>query len=897
MFAIVPAGFIREIFSLAAYRLVIIQTKQEAENMKRLKAITSLLVALALGILFFACAPTNNGKKLDTPQNVVCTDDGIISWDAVENAAEYVVVVDGVNYTAKGTTFKVSDTSRDYEYSVYATAEGYTPSDPSPVKKGKAYEIKGTLAAPQNVAIDKTGLITWDVVENAEKYMVVINGTEYTAETNSFTAPSTDDDFSVVVYAQAAHYKKSAPSTEVSFAGLGKITVSVKAEGNLYSGKTLTLTATVTGAFGDDSVCWSIVNGLENAEIDKDTGVITANIVSSDTSVTVRATSNLNPAKYDEKVINVIARPALTEDMLSELAAADKVAFEGYMSIDLYQLGLVEKYYNSFKYVIKTAMDGEYWYSQYVSPSTGLTTGLYYKNQNGIASMVSVDLMNEEHYTPLTDEKEKAISWEESGFYNPFKGLSVSDFTFDEDEWKYRYTGKDETLPARMIAASDPYDFVPSEVYLMIEDGAVAGIYSVAEPSYTVAAGYVAYNTLNAAVNYGDDVEVEKIAKYSHESRYDEYYSKFAEAIENMKKLDSYETTFVNYQSVAGSSPKISGYREYLTENDCYFKPFTITARDDEGNYVYNYTGADYGYRQLGKEFYNAYSKSVDKEGNVKWTANRAYRKDFASARPSFAFSGEIFRTIICDPEKPDTVTFVADIGMTNVASTLFYGMGNEINLYGLFATGYNIFGNPLETELITNVTIENGYITKAQFYYYFDYFYGIVELTYGGFNQTVLPEEAKTVNFETREIPSSWADPSLFISVAPEDSSIITDYVEKPLPEYLEKFFGSKQTADEMPFFGIPLGDSFGFSIQSSKVPGGMHYGIPAITFYYDVPLDLDLTIDSSLNAVKEYLLSLGYERNAYGEYVKGDITVKAESVDLDLNIYVWKTPSEEEK
>ena len=34
MFAIVPAGFIREIFSLAAYRLVIIQTKKEAENAK-----------------------------------------------------------------------------------------------------------------------------------------------------------------------------------------------------------------------------------------------------------------------------------------------------------------------------------------------------------------------------------------------------------------------------------------------------------------------------------------------------------------------------------------------------------------------------------------------------------------------------------------------------------------------------------------------------------------------------------------------------------------------------------------------------------------------------------------------------------------------------------------------
>ena len=98
------------------------------------------------------------------------------------------------------------------------------------------------------------------------------------------------------------------------------------------------------------------------------------------------------------------------------------------------------------------------------------------------------------------------------------------------------------------------------------------------------------------------------------------------------------------------------------------------------------------------------------------------------------------------------------------------------------------------------------------------------------------------------------------------------------------------------MPFFGTPLGDSFGFSIQSSKVPGGTRYGIPAITFYYDVPLDTDLTITSSMNAVKDYLLSLGYEKNAYGEFVKGDITVKVEDVDLDLNIHVWKTLSAEE-
>ena len=63
------------------------------------------------------------------------------------------------------------------------------------------------------------------------------------------------------------------------------------------------------------------------------------------------------------------------------------------------------------------------------------------------------------------------------------------------------------------------------------------------------------------------------------------------------------------------------------------------------------------------------------------------------------------------------------------------------------------------------------------------------------------------------------------------------------------------------------------------------------SILFYYDVPLDVDYTIDSSLKKVEEYLITLGFVKNKYGEFKKGDIMVAPLDQSLDLIIYVWKT------
>ncbi|MGN1093830.1 MAG: hypothetical protein ACI4SC_02505 [Candidatus Neoclostridium sp.] len=853
--------------------------------MKKLKVI-ALVLCVCLTAACFAACNAEPENRLKTPENVVCSQEGVITWDAVENADAYLVVIDGINYTTESTVFKVADTSKDYTYSVIATGKGYANSAPSETKTGKAYEIKGTLSAPQNVRVDKTGLVSWDAVENAASYVVELNGEQTETQSTEFMPSDTDEDFSVTVYAVAPHYKKSAPSDPVNFSGLGKIEVKIRYDGGLYSGKTLTLDAVVTGTFFDDGVTWSITEGQQYAEIDAQSGVITANILDEDASVTIRATSNLNPSKYAEKTLTAFARPVLTEDMLTELCAADEIAFEGYMEMALYTTGFNSSYYDTYKYTTKTAMDGEYWYSQYVDPTTGLTMGAYYKNDNGVASMVSVDFMNEECYVPVLDKKENPVSWKDSGFYNPFKGLTAEDFVFDEDQWMYKYAGSDETLPSRMVTAANPYDFKVKNVFLLIDDGAVIGIYATALPDYTVAQNYVAYNKLTAAVNYSD-VVVEKAAKYTHDSKYDRYYADFHTAIENMRALKNYTTTFTNFQSMAGVVT-VFGYKEYVTENECYFTPYKINSRDSEQNYIYEYTGNDYGFKTVGENLYNSYYKITDGE-TVKWEAERAYARNISAAKPTFAFSEEIFRTIITY-ENNDEVTFSADPAMAHVASTLYFDKDKYADLYGLFATGYDIFGNQLEADYITNVTIKDGYITKAQFYYYFDIFYGIVELTFGDFNETVLPESAASVTFEPRQVPSDWYDSSLFIAVEEE---------EFPLGEYFETYFGSKETAGKVPFFGAVLGDTFNFSMRWSVVPGGSSYGEPAIAFKYDVPLDSDRTLNSSITALEKFIEAKGFEKNDYGDFVSGEISIRIDvdmaQTNLDLIIYVWKTKTAE--
>ena len=94
------------------------------------------------------------------------------------------------------------------------------------------------------------------------------------------------------------------------------------------------------------------------------------------------------------------------------------------------------------------------------------------------------------------------------------------------------------------------------------------------------------------------------------------------------------------------------------------------------------------------------------------------------------------------------------------------------------------------------------------------------------------------------------------------------------------------------MPFFGEAIGDTFGFGLTTYYRPVGSSIMKEAVVLYYDVPLDTDYTITTSIKAVQDYLKGLGFEQSLtdHTTFIKGDIAVVPVDENLDFMIYVYK-------
>lgn len=745
---------------------------------------------------------------------------------------------------------------------------------------------KITLDAPKNLQVSEEGLVSWSSVENAIEYVVTINDTEnHTVTTNIYQVEDITKAFTVYVVAKGDSKKilDSLPSDKVQFNPTTKpdvpkppkeeIKIGISSKSEVMSGQSIKLTANVTGTT-DTSVTWEIKTGSEFASIDAE-GNLKANSVDGDKVIEVIARSNKDTSVTASKIITIVAKPELTADMLNAINH-DRVGFEGYINISLYTIGLFEKLDSTYTINIKTSMDGTNWYAQYENSQTGTIQDLYYKNHNGLACQVGVSFMNDEEYFPMLDELGKEVSFTDSGLYNSLKGLKVSDFTFNEETWRYEYTGLDTTLASKIVAAANPYDFDPIGFGLIIEDGEIMGVYAKSNDDYTISQGYKAIQELYVFMNCGDSVEVPTIAKYSYDA---EVHDDLQAAIDNMKKLDSYTLDFKEMtQSYLSTSTIESGFTETITATECHFRPYTVRY-DSQLNEHHDYTlNASYGYKKINDNLYNTYFQNSDGS----YGAVRAYNSEFNNAKPTFEFAAEIFRNYYVDTEKGTTTYYVDDV-MSSVASTFYYGVGNDINLYGIFATR----GYVNSSSFTPFVVVKDGYIVEACFYFYIGTIYGIVQIEYSDFNNTTLPE-GTNIEFETRFAPTSWSELTINVSLG-TGSSTEDDYEENAL-KYLKEFYGNENIEDLMPFFGNVLGDTYGFGLTTIHMPAGSTSAKNAIVFYYDVPLDIDYTIDSSLKAVEEYLISLGFVKNLSGEFKKGDIVIAPMDMDLDFVIYVWK-------
>lgn len=806
------------------------------------------------------------GQTIDLGVNVVGAKNKSITWSY---STENIVSISKTN---------VLSVMNDVSYDTTVVVTASLNANPS-ISASKTIVVKkapaSDLTAPLNVRISSDGVISWNRVEGATSYLVQINGIPKLAKTNSYTVTSLYSDFTYAVAAvrndEVGPYSSSQKFTAKD--PFENVTVGISGSSEVKSGKSIILKAVVNEDGSDAGVTWAIKSGSEYASIDEN-GRLSAKEVDGNKIIEVVATSVANPKKSATKIITITSKPTLTQDMLDKLNV-NKIGFEGYITISLYKFGISSSLFQTTTLSVKTAMDGTNWYAEYENNATGTMSGLYYKNHDDLACQVGVSFTNEEQYDPMLDENEKQVSFVDSGLYNNFKGLKVSDFAFNNDTWRYDYVGSDSKLAERVIASADPYDFKVNGFSLIIDEGEVLGIYAKSDDDYTISAGYRGIQELIVAVNYGETVDVPSINKYAHDPVHDELNT----AIKNMQALTSYTLDFKSLvASYMSSGVTESGFVETITENDCYFVPYTVSY-STKGEEIHNPQLDDvYGYHKFSNDLYNTYS--MDKDGKL--YATRAFAADFNNAKPTFAFAGEIFTKYFKD-EKEGTTTYYVDNVMSPVASTFFYGVGNDINLYGIFATEGYISSTSSFTPY---VTVKEGYIVSACFYFYLGSMYGVVELNYSDFNTAALPSDT-TIEFAQRNLPTSWSELTIQVS---SESSTTDDDVEVNALEYLKEFYGDENIGEKMPFFGNVLGDTYGFGLTTVHIPTGGNVAKQAIVFYYDVPLDVNYTIDSSLDKIGEYLLSLGFTKNAHDEYEKDGIYVAPVDSSLDLVIYVWK-------
>lgn len=786
-----------------------------------------------------------------------------------------------------------------------------------------------TLSAPENLSVSASGTVVWDKVENAEYYRVFLNSDAngIKIEETKYKLTDLTADCRIKVKAYAGNVASDF-SNEVTFRATTikpsfNIALSVTVNGvetdSVKAGETVELNAKLLNAPDgtDGDVVWEIANGEDVVEKLNQTGdklTLKSDIsLSGNKLITVRARSKADNTVYVEKSFTINAKTVLTQAMLDKIASSNVLAFDGFIALDVYNVILGQKtgLVSSSSVTIRTAMkesSGENnWFAEYENASLGIKQSIYCKKYNDKACEVSINFKNEENYTPMKDDNGNDLGWAESGYYNNFKGLKVSDFVFDEQSWRWKYVGKDSSIVYKMIASANPYSFLIGdngyfELILDDEEGEaeIIGICSVAADDYSIVSGKATVQSLFVSLDVGENVKVPTIAAYESVDDYKDAEKKQAylhlrEAIANMQALTSYKTSYTNTSAMLGQSvTSVTGYEATVTDDIVYYKKYSSSIADS-----YKFTDQDsYGYKTTSVDgLYNSfyYEKETNGDGYY-YKPSRAYEGDFKKARPSFDFVAEIFAAYAYDEETGLTVFATEDI-LSNVATTFYYGVGNDIAIYGLFAQLGSVNGSTFPTRVVIKQVNGKYYITNAAFYYSILSYglYGVVDIEYSDFNTAeIAPETVELIDkTAVRQIPSKWSDITVIeqLSGSKEEVNVRGD-------EYLKKFFSTESknydlkglTVDEVPFFGIPLGDSYGFGMaQAYTTANGTK--VKSLKLYYDVPLSLSFTIDESLNKVYDYLNASGFTADQNGEYRKNgsNLVIKVADEGLDFFIYLW--------
>ena len=162
-------------------------------------------------------------KALNTPVLTVSDNNLEVSWKIVDLATGYIININGEDKEPLSTTQRKyqipTDHSGTYEIKVKAitTLKNYKDSEYSDIVK-LTFKYETQLESP--IVKNTGGMIEWEAIENASKYIVSVNNEEIvTTDTKYILPKESKEEYNIIVFAASddKRYEKSVASNIITY--------------------------------------------------------------------------------------------------------------------------------------------------------------------------------------------------------------------------------------------------------------------------------------------------------------------------------------------------------------------------------------------------------------------------------------------------------------------------------------------------------------------------------------------------------------------------------------------------------------------------------------------------------------------------------------------------------
>lgn len=240
------------------------------------------IIILLMLLFLTACTPTEENKpQLNYPQDVQLVEK-LLSWTVVENAAQYIIVLNGEEIFTVNNFFDLDDFEDGaYNVKIKAIADGYQDSLYSvPI----VFVFDEIIQAPDIEIIGST--VVWNQVPDATSYIVQINDVETeTSETQiELSDFDVDSNYNIKVKAKK-NGKTSRYSKEINYQTYQNINDTI----------TIDINKNTKDSFEEDITDWEL---SVSQILDKDYVLVKTNEVFIDENVLVISKSELFKLDY-----------------------------------------------------------------------------------------------------------------------------------------------------------------------------------------------------------------------------------------------------------------------------------------------------------------------------------------------------------------------------------------------------------------------------------------------------------------------------------------------------------------------------------------------------------------------------------------------------------------------